>query len=78
MLAGSPALVTLMKKGWPEPLLGGERSGATSLHAIVYTSQREALMLVLGFEGGGRVMEDVRMEEGTESSRRACQVPNLR
>jgi len=30
------------------------------------------LTFALIFEGGGRVMEDVRTEEGAESSRRAC------
>ena len=73
MLAGSPALVSPVKRGWPVPLLGGGGSEATALRAIVYTSAREALTLALGFEGGGRTTEDVRTEkEGTESSRRAC------
>ena len=73
MLAGSPALVSPRTRGWPVPLLGGEGSGATAFRAIVYTSSRDAFTPTLGFEGGGRVTEDVRTEkEGTESSRRAC------
>ena len=73
MLAGSPELVSPVKKGWPVPLLGGEGSEATALRAIVYTSPREALIAALKFEGGGRVTEEVRTEkEGAESSRRAC------
>jgi hypothetical protein len=73
MLAGSPALVSPMKRGWPVPLAGGEGSDATALRAIVYTSPRDALTVALRFEGGGRATEDVRTEkEGAESSRRAC------
>jgi hypothetical protein len=73
MLAGSPALVSPVKRGWAVPLLGGGVSEATALRAIVYTSPRDALAVAIRSEGGGRATEEVRTEkEGTESSRRAC------
>ena len=62
-----------MKRGCPEPLLGGGGSAATVVRAIVYMSAREALMEGLGGEGRGWGDEDVREEnDGMESSRRAC------
>jgi hypothetical protein len=72
-LAGSPALVSPIKRGCPEPLFGGGGSAATVVRAIVYMSAREALMEGLGDEGKDRGGEGVREEkDGTESSRRAC------
>lgn len=72
-LAGSPALVSPMKRGCPEPLFGGGGSAATVVSAIVYMSAREALTEGLGDEGRDRACEGVREEkDGTESSRRAC------
>ena len=71
-LAGSPALVSPMKRGCPEPLFGGGGSAATVVRAIVYMSEREALVEGLRDEGrdpGGDVREE---KDGTESSRRAC------
>jgi len=62
MLVGSPALVSLVKSDWPVPFEEG--SGVTTLRAIVYTSQREALTVVIRFGGGECVTEDVRTEEG--------------
>ena len=73
MLAGSPALVSPVKRGWPVPLLGGGGSEATALRAIVYTSTRDALAVAFRSEGGGRATGEVRTEKDeTESSRRAC------
>ena len=73
MLAGSPALESPKKRGWPVPFWGGEGSAATALYAIVNTSAREALTEVLKDEGRGWGNEGVRAEkDGTESSRRAC------
>jgi len=70
---GFPALVSAVKSGWPVLLIGEEGSRATTLRAIMYTAQREALTVVLRFEGGGRVTKDVKTEkEGAERSRRAC------
>jgi hypothetical protein len=72
-LAGSPALVSPMKRGCPEPFVGGGGSAETVVRAIVYMSAREALMEGLGDEGRYRGGEGVREEkDGTESSRRAC------
>jgi len=70
-LAGSPELVSLLKKGWT--VQGEQESAATTLRAIANTSVREALSEGLKDEGGGREIEGVRTEEeGAESSRRAC------
>ena len=72
-LAGSPALVSPMNRGCPEPLFGGGGSAATVVRAIVYMSAREALMEGPGDEGKDRGGEGVREEkDGMESSRRAC------
>jgi len=62
-----------MKRGCPEPFCGGGGSAATVLCAIVYISEREALMELLKDEGSERDSESVRTEkDGMESSRRAC------
>ena len=72
-LAGSPALVSPMKRGCPEPLFGGGGSAATVVRAIVYMSAREERMEGLRDEGRDWGGEGVREEkDGTESSRRAC------
>jgi hypothetical protein len=73
MLAGSPALVSPIKRGCPEPFVGGIGSAAKVVLAIVYISTREALMEGPGDEGRVPGSEGVREEkDGTESSRRAC------
>ena len=72
-LAGSPALVSPMKRGCPEPFVGGGGSAATVVHAIVYMPPRDVLMCGLRDEGRSRGGEGFREEnDGTESSRRAC------
>jgi hypothetical protein len=72
-LAGSPALVSPIKRGCPEPFVGGRGSAATVVRAIVYTSAREALIEGFGDEGRDRGGEGVREEkDGTDSSMRAC------
>lgn len=77
-LAGSPALESPKKRGWPVPLLGGGGSAATAFRAIVYTSAREALTEACRDEGWGQRNEGVRTEkDGTESSSSAsARVPS--